>query len=237
MKTQNISLDFYLMKVLVPLAGPEYFKNGNIKGLTNTSNGPFLLSTLRSRHWFKSIQSSNYCFVLHDSKEARHFADIYLKDWFNDCRVCFISHFTQGAAMSSLCGLGMLSDDSNEPIIIDLADIYFETDIIPFDNINLDISGIAFSFKSSLPKYSYFKLDQDGLIIEAKEKAVISDNASAGVYCFRNPTILLEAIAYTLKNNKYMYNNLYYVCPLFNGLVSKNFKSITYEVNNVMDIK
>ena len=226
------------MKVLVPLAGPEYFRDGHIKGLIKTPKGPLLLSTLQSRPWFKLIKSSNYCFVLHDSKEARYFADTYLKEWLNDCMVCFISHFTKGAAMSSLCGMGMLSDDSNEPIIIDLADIYFDTDIIPFDNISLDISGIAFSFKSSLPKYSYLKLDQDGIIIEAKEKVVISDNASAGVYCFRNPSILLESISYILKNNvKYMHNNLFYVCPLFNGLVSRNLKSITYEVNNVKDIK
>ena len=226
------------MKVLVPIAGPDYFKDGNIKGLTNTSKGPLLSSILKSRPWFKLIRSSNYCFVLHDSKEARHFSDAYLKKWFNDCMVCFISHFTQGAAMSSLCGMGMLSDDSKEPIIIDLADIYFDTDIIPFENINLDICGIAFSFKSTSSKYSYLKLDHEGYIIEAKEKLVISDNASAGVYCFRDPIILLESIAYNLNNNlKYMHNNLFYVCPLFNGLVSKNLKSITYEVNNVIDIK
>ena len=91
--------------------------------------------------------------------------------------------------MSSLCGVGMLSDDKNEPIIIDLADIYFDTDIIPFNNINTDISGIAFSFKSSFSKYSYLKLDKDGYITEAKEKIVISDNASAGVYCFRNSSM------------------------------------------------
>ena len=81
-------------------------------------------------------------------------------------------------------------------------------DMISVEQLSGTSTGRVLEVSGTEPfTYVWYK---DGLIIEAKEKVVISDNASAGVYCFRNSTILLEAIAYTLNNNKYMHNNLFF---------------------------
>ena len=222
------------MKSIVPIAGEDYFKKDFCKGLIKTEKGPLLYSVLRSRPWINEL--SELIFVCIESNISRDFSKNYLKKWFPNCKVVYLSNPTSGAAFSMLAGLSIASDKENEPIIIDLGDIYFETDFIPYKN--LEYSGYAFTFKSNSNQYSYFELDKDFKVKKAIEKNPISSYASAGVYTFPSCSELLKALAFALDNAKQItYNDLFYVCPIMNYLIEENIDIKLIEVKNCIDFK
>ena len=222
------------MKCIVPLAGEDYFKDGKCKGLIDTDSGPLLLSILNSRTWIKHLKE--LIFVVLDSELSRNFSQKYLKKWFPFCKIIYIPATTSGAALSLLSGLANACDINNEPILVDLADIKFSNKFVPY--LNNEKFAYAFTFTSKKDCYSYLSIDSNGLVNKAKEKEVISDNASAGVYAFPSCSLLLKSIAYSLENpQKVIFKNLFYVCPLFNYLIESNIEVKLKEVHDVIDYK
>ena len=222
------------MKCIVPIAGKDYFKDGKCKGLINTDSGPLLLSILNSRAWIKHLK--DIIFVVLDSELSRDFSQKYLKKWFPFCKVIFIPSTTSGAALSLLSGMSNACNINNEPILVDLADIKFTNKFVPY--LNNEKYAYAFTFSSKKDCYSYFSTDSNGLVNEAKEKQVISEHASAGVYAFPSCSTLLKSIAYALENpQKVIFKNLFYVSPLFNYLIESNIDVKITKVQNVIDYK
>ena len=226
------------MNIVVPLAGPDYFQDSVPKGLQKSiDNTPQLLHTLNSRIWSKKNKII-YNFILKDSYESRNFVDQYLRKWFPSSNVIYLSNYTRGAALSSLAGLSMDLLDDTSPLVFDLADIYFETDIFPdFHNVFKGCSFLGYSFESKLERYSYYKLN-DGKITFAVEKKVISNHASAGVYIYKNSSVFLQALSkIMISPKKYLFNNLLYLCPIVNGVISNGQIAKIIQVKKFFDYK
>lgn len=222
------------MKCIVPIAGPDYFQNNFCKGLYEFKNDFFLRKILYSRPWIQKVDE--LIFIMQDIELARDFEKKYLKNWFKKSKVIFLPSFTKGATFSTLAGVALAYDDFDSPIIVDLADIYFETDFVPYrQNEN---SSYVFYFLNENPLYSYLKVDDNENVIKTREKKVISNRASAGVYCFPSTSSFIRCTSYSIENKKDLtHNNLHYVCPLINYLIKEGIKTIPIEVNNVLDIK
>ena len=79
---------------------------------------------------------------------------------------------------------------------------------------------------------------EQGVVVEAAEKRVISNEASAGTYGFRSGPVFLRALAHALENAATQtYRDLFFVCPLFNGVLAQSLAVATTTVSNVRDIK
>jgi len=226
------------MRVIVPLAGPDFIlPDGMLKGQINYQGKPLLRHVIDSRPWTNS--NSPICFVLFDSLKTRAFASECLSEWYPNSSSIFLSKYSRGAALSALAGIG-LGQDFSEPVIVDLADIMYKTTLDPvvcFANSH-GIGGIALTFSSSNPVYSYLRLSPMGQFIEAAEKRVISEHASAGTYVFRNTAIYLRALAHSLEHESTQtFSNLFYLCPLFNGVLHQGLDVVLEPVVNVVDIK
>jgi NDP-sugar pyrophosphorylase family protein len=226
------------MHVIVPLAGPDFVRaDGSIKALEPFQGQPLLKYALDSRPW--ASKAKQYSFVLYDCQEARRFAHDYLSHWYKGCSVVYLSAFTRGAAISALSGLSVL-DEFCQPLIIDLADIIYNSNINIEQVLEADqsIGGIALVFESNNPQYSYLASDSNGQVVEAAEKRVISDQASAGTYIFRNCATALKAVAHAIENeSSQTHNNLFYVCPLFNGVLAQGKQVALARVFDIMDMK
>jgi hypothetical protein len=224
--------------VVIPLAGPDFISEGKLKALLDYNGGVFLFKILESRPWYGEIPFENYTFVFFDCTQTRNFAET-LKRKFTGCSVNFISRYTQGAALSVLNGLAT-TRNFNQPIIVDLADIDFMVDLNISEIFQADpkINCIAPYFVSSDSSYSYFSEDQYlGVVDRIEEKKVISDKASTGIYIFRDFLTFLKCITFSI-DKKLTFNDLYYVAPIINGLVSKSEKTIQLVLaKNVVDIK
>ena len=226
------------MNVIVPLAGPDFISdNHQIKSLIPFRDSFLLPYILKSRPWFDHVKQ--YFFVLQDLPITRNFAFDYLKKQYPGCNIIFLSDYTSGAMFSVLSATGMLKT-FNEPLIVDLADIYFETSI-DIENVfksDANCRGIAFAFHSSNPSYSYFRVNKNFKLLEAKEKQVISNYASTGTYIFRNMCSYLEAASFSLQNiTETAYNDLFYVSPMLNGLINNQSTVAIQMAVNIEDVK
>jgi hypothetical protein len=228
------------MRVVVPLAGPDFIlRGGKLKANIKFDGKPLLRRILTSRPWAKTVASHDYSFVLFDASETRSFATDLLLDWYPDAKLTFISSYTRGAALSALAGMAT-GEDMDAHIIVDLADILYESNLDPklvFQS-NADCGAIGLTFHSDNPAYSYLSLDTSGCFENASEKRVISKNASAGTYIFRNLATYLRALAHNLENeHSQTFQNLFYVCPLFNGIKDIGSSVLLEPVKNVIDVK
>lgn len=228
------------MRVIVPLAGPDFIRpDGTVKADLVVEGESILRAALTSRPWAAEVAPDRYVFVMADRPETRAFASGPLARWYPGAAHVFLSQYTKGAALSALAGVAMQGADPG-PLIIDLADILYTSDLKPSAVFSRDseCGAIALTFQSSWPGYSYLRLDDDGRVVEAAEKRVISTNASAGTYIFANPSIYLTAVAHALRNfDGQQHNGLLYVCPLFNGVLASGYHVQLAPVNDVVDIK
>jgi dTDP-glucose pyrophosphorylase len=83
-------------------------------------------------------------------------------------------------------------------------------------------------FPSENPKYSYVRSVKNK-VVEIAEKVVISNNATAGVFYFKNSETLLKCIEWALLNRITIDGN-YYLAPAINYLVSQGKKVSTIEI-------
>lgn len=229
-----------MTQVVVPLAGPDFVDaHGRTKADWIIDGEPLLLRALNTRPWANRIPPANYLFIMLDRDETRDLASERLSRWYPGARVVFLSQPTRGAAISSLAGMTSFASLA-EPLIVDLADILYDSSLDPEAQFASDptLGGIGLTFESSAPVYSYFKCDASGEFVEAAEKRVISSHASAGTYLFSNTAVFLRAVAHAMENEATQaYNNLLYVCPLFNGVRAQEKRVNLSPVSNIVDVK
>lgn len=222
------------MKCIVPLAGPDIFtlKYG-LKPAYEIDGEPLFSRALHSRSWFgKSLNEEDLIFVLRNFKQLKRLQQL-ITTYFPHSRKVIISDITRGALMSSLSGAALLTD-FEEIIAVDLVDIMFSGELDPVTMFNEDqsILGLIPFFKSENSKYSYLKLDKNKNVLRTREKEVISNNASAGVYFFRNLSTFLSSIKFSIANLKTIsHNDLLFLCPSFNGLNKGGNRVKAIEVN------
>lgn len=228
------------MRVVVPLAGPDFIRDdGSLKAEMKIGGEGVLRLALSSRPWAKVVAPKDYSFILINAPETRAFAATTLAKWFPGASVTFISCYTRGAALSVMAGMAT-GQDVGAPIIVDLADILYSSnlDLAEVDQKHPDWGGIALTFKADNPAYSYLSVDASGCFYEAAEKRVIADNASAGTYIFRDMATYLRALAHGLENKESQtFRDLFFVCPLFNGVKEQGKQVLLEPVADVVDVK
>jgi dTDP-glucose pyrophosphorylase len=220
------------MKCVVPLAGPDFYNESyGIKPLYDLNGIPLIEEALSSRFWINNgeLLEEDLIFVLKESEHAKAFAE-YLSKTFPKSKLCYISQFTKGAILSASVGVSIINDP-DEPIIIDLVDILFESDFSPTEVFsNPEVNGILPYFSSDSIKYSYLDI-KDNQVVKTAEKKVISNHASAGVYFFRNQEVFFRALHHSLIHAEDLaVNGILFVCPAFNGIIEQNKKVIPYFV-------
>jgi dTDP-glucose pyrophosphorylase len=82
--------------------------------------------------------------------------------------------------------------------------------------INAD-GGIV-TFKAIHPKWSFAKVNENGLVTEVAEKNPISDNATVGYYFWKHGSDFVKYAEQMISKNIRV-NNEFYVCPVFNQAI------------------
>jgi hypothetical protein len=208
------------MKCIVPLAGPDLWtERHGFRPLFELDGTPLIEAALKARAWAGKLKPEDYVFVL---REVPRLGDLvaYLRKTWPGCRIVTLSDLTGGALFSVLAAMALVKPD--EPLIIDLADILFESG--PADPEVLFAGeghgAIVPVFTSSEDCYSYLTI-VDGLVTEAREKQVISNNASAGVYMFRDVQVFLRAAAHNIDHRETMsFRSILFICPMVNGVIA-----------------
>jgi len=227
------------MYSIVPLAGPDFIlPNGSLKPLFKIDGISLIEKALKSRFWFQNgeLETKDLIFILRDTERTPDFK-AFLEKTFIDCKTLVISNITKGALLSSLAGCALI-DNYNKPVCVDLVDIIYDCSSSPQELFkkNSDLSGIIPYFKSDNPKFSYLTIENE-MVQQTVEKKVISNNASAGTYFFKDLPTFLRAASGSLKVNEILsYKGNMFLCPSYNPLILNGEKIVPFEVSGVISL-
>jgi len=142
-----------------------------------------------------------------------------------------VEELTEGTACTLL--LAREAIDNEDALLVANSDQYVNFDVEDFvaDCIRRDLDGSILVFRDPTtdPKWSFAKLDANGLVTEVAEKRPISDLATVGVYLFRRgDEFVASAIDMIVRNDRV--NNEFYTCPVYNYMIAKGARIGVYEV-------
>lgn len=136
-----------------------------------------------------------------------------------------VSDLTDGPAGSVERAEKYLNPDS--PVVTANSDQYLDADLSGFYNSVCDPmnAGVILAMEDSDPKWSYARLDENGQLVEVREKVVISNLATVGVYGFKSASIMFDAFR-KMRNDGGSVNGEYYVAPAYNYLLGEDCGAI-----------
>ena len=144
-------------------------------------------------------------------------------------KVLLLSKNTRGQAETVLSCKKEINND--RALLIFNNDTYFKSIRLKSRLLsmrNQKIDGILGIFNSKDPKYSFVEIDNDDKVIRTKEKKVISNFASTGMYIFSKGSDFVKSAEYAIEKN-ILIKNEFYISELYNILI-KEGKKITVDV-------
>ena len=141
-----------------------------------------------------------------------------------------IDKLTEGAACTVLHAHRLINNDA--PLLIANSDQIVDMNITDYinDSNARNLDGSVLCFQDDDTKWSYAKIDNNGYIVEIKEKVVISEHATVGIYYFAKGRIFVEnAIDMFVRNERV--NNEFYVAPVYNYAIDKGDKFGIYSID------
>jgi dTDP-glucose pyrophosphorylase len=132
--------------------------------------------------------------------------------------IVIVEGLTRGAAETVMFAANAL--DMKQPLMIANSDQYLDAKIDDYleraDDSSLD--GLIMTMWADDPKWSYVRLNSEDLITDIREKEVISNDATVGIYNFRTAESFFKA-AEEMINANALSNGEYYVAPVYQYLI------------------
>jgi len=220
-----------MMNIVIPMAGQgsRFAKAGyeKPKPFIDVNGKPMIVRVLENL----AYPDARYILIAreeHMNKEKDLVAQIEKE--FNATFVT-IDKLTEGTACTVLYARKYINND--EPLLIANSDQIVDINIVDFINDcstrSLDGSILTFIDKYSDPKWSFAKLDENNLVIEVKEKVVISEFATVGIYLFSKGKKFVDASIDMIIENERV-NNEFYTCPAYNYSIKDGSKIGIYNI-------
>ena len=155
-----------------------------------------------------------------------------LAAWAPGCAVLTTDGVTEGAACTVLLAAALIDNDT--PLMIAISDQWVDVVIdhylAEFETRALD--GLIMTMRADDPKWSFVKLDDDGLAREVVEKQVVSNEATVGIYNYRSGHDFCVAARAMIAGGARV-NNEFYVAPAYNDMIATGARVGVYNVGAV----
>ena len=136
---------------------------------------------------------------------------------------------TEGAACTVLTATDYIDNDS--PMMIANSDQWVDVSIDDYlasmEDNHLD--GLIMTMTADHPKWSYVRLDTGDQITEVVEKQVVSNEATVGIYNYREGRQFVGAAEAMIARN-FRVNNEFYVAPAYNEMIEKGDRLGYYNI-------
>lgn len=142
-----------------------------------------------------------------------------------------VKEVTEGPACSALLAMDSILNDT--PLLIANCDqMVHDFDFVKLFEFSLtnNAEGVVGCFISNSPKNSYVKLDEEGKILDVKEKIVISNIATNGIHFWMRGRDFVESAGKMIETGD-SFNNEFYVAPSFNYLIKDGKKILPFFYN------
>tara|TARA_B100000519_G_scaffold203115_1_gene224190 strand:+ start:4080 stop:4817 length:738 start_codon:yes stop_codon:yes gene_type:complete len=155
-----------------------------------------------------------------------------LSTWAPKCEILEIDALTEGAACTVLTAKSFIDNDS--PLMIANSDQFIDIDINKYLNVFEDITldGLIMTMHASDPKWSFVDLDNHDYVTRVVEKEVISNEATVGIYNFREGQNFVKSAEKMISNNERV-NGEFYVAPVYNNFIGNGSKVRVYNIGSL----
>jgi beta-phosphoglucomutase-like phosphatase (HAD superfamily)/dTDP-glucose pyrophosphorylase len=222
------------LNILIPMAGAgsRFFDAGYDfpKPLIDVDGMPMIQAVVNNL----SI-NARYIYIVQKEHYEKYSLEYLLNIITPGCVVVQVNGVTDGAARTCLYASDFINNDN--PLLIANSDQILEWDSREFlyDLYTKNADGGIATFKSSHPKWSYAKINDDGLVLEVAEKNPISDNATVGIYYWKHGADFIK-YANQMINKNIRTNNEFYVCPIFNEAIQDQKKIYALPVEEMWGV-
>jgi HAD superfamily hydrolase (TIGR01509 family) len=216
------------LNILIPMAGAgSRFQQAGYtfpKPLIDVGGKPMIQVVVENLNI-----DANYIYVVQKSHREKYNLDTLLNLITPNCKIVEVDGVTEGAACTALLTKEYI--DNNNPLFFANSDQFVEWDSNEFfyKMNETDADGGIVTFKATHPKWSFVKLDENGLVTEVAEKNPISDIATVGFYYWKHGSDFVKYAEEMIEQNIRV-NNEFYVCPVYNNAVKGGLKVRTFDV-------
>lgn len=230
-KTFNTTWQDKNLNILIPMAGAgsRFEKAGYTfpKPLIDVNGKPMIQVVINNLGF-----ESPHIFIVQKSHREKYNLDSMLSIISNNCDIIEVDGITDGAASTTLLAKHLINNDN--PLIIANSDQYIEwnTSEFMYKMQEQDLDAGILTFKSTHPKWSFVKIDENHFVTEVAEKNPISDIATVGIYFWKKGSDYVKYAEQMIKNNT-RYNNEFYVCPVFNEAIKDGKKIKTFDIEKM----
>jgi dTDP-glucose pyrophosphorylase len=213
-----------MLNIVIPMAGAgSRFRVAGYtdpKPLIQVHGCPMIELVIRN---LTPMARHRFIFICQNEDIKKYGLDKKLSEWAPNCIVVKLNGLTEGAACTVLAAKPWI--DNQCPLMIANADQFIDADINQYLGIfdRTSIDGLIMTMRASDPKWSFVGLDSEGFVSRVVEKEVISDEATVGIYNFRQGQSFVGAAEAMIANNERV-NGEFYVAPTYNRLIADGYK-------------
>ena len=148
-----------------------------------------------------------------------------------NCAIVTVDHITEGAACTVLLAEKYI--DNDDPMMIANSDQFVDTDINEYLSAMGDSDGLIMTMPADDPKWSFIKYDENGYVTMVREKEVISNEATVGIYNYAKGSDFVKYAKQMIRKNIRV-NNEFYVAPVYNEMIEDGKKIVFKDVGEKM---
>lgn len=219
------------LNILIPMAGAgSRFEQAGYtfpKPLIDVKNKPMIQVVVENLNI-----DANYIYIVQKKHRDKYNLNTLLNLITPGCRIVEVDGLTEGAACTALLAKEFINTDA--PLFFANSDQFVEWDSNEFmyKMQETDADGGIITFKSTHPKWSFAKINENGLVIEVAEKNPISDNATVGYYYWKHGSDFVKYAEQMIEKNIRV-NNEFYVCPVFNQAIEDKKEIRTFNIDKM----
>lgn len=114
------------------------------------------------------------------------------------------------------------------------SDQYVDIDINEYIQAMDDSDGLIMTMYADDPKWSFIKYDERKYVTMVREKEVISNEATVGIYNFKRGSDFVQ-YAHRMIDKNIRVNNEFYVAPVYNEMIEDGKKVKFYNIGREND--
>lgn len=219
------------LNVLIPMAGAgsRFEKAGYTfpKPLIEVKKKPMIQVVVENLNI-----KANFIYVVQKSHREKYNLDALLSLITPGCKVVETEGMTEGAACTALLAKDYIN--SSSPLFFANSDQFVEWDSNEFlyKMNETDADGGIVSFTATHPKWSFAKVNEQGLVTEVAEKKPISNIATVGYYYWKHGSDFVKYAEQMIKKDIRV-NGEFYVCPVFNEAILDSKQIRTFNVGGM----
>lgn len=170
-----------------------------------------------------------FIFLCLDEHLKKYDLETKLKEIEPTCIVIPVDHVTEGAACTVLLAEKYI--DNDDALMIANSDQYVDIDINDYLAAMRDFDGLIMTMAADDPKWSFIAYDKSGCVTMVREKEVISNEATVGIYNYKHGSDYVH-YAHQMIDKNVRVNNEFYVAPVYNEMIEDGKKFVYFNVGS-----